>query len=105
MGLVAGFLETGESLEACVHREVFEDRRDWQIRNLRYFGNQPWPYPSSLMVGFIADYAAGEIPPAKGRVQRSRRSSTAARLPPPSPPPLSLARRMIDWWLDCPSSR
>ena len=55
MGLVAGFLETGESLEACVHREVFEET-GLQIRNLRYFGNQPWPYPSGLMVGFIADY-------------------------------------------------
>ncbi|MFQ8806157.1 MAG: NUDIX domain-containing protein [Alistipes indistinctus] len=59
-GTRGGFLETGESLEACVHREVFEET-GLQIRNLRYFGNQPWPYPSGLMVGFIADYAAGEI--------------------------------------------
>ena len=102
MGLVAGFLETGESLEACVHREVFEET-GLQIRNLRYFGNQPWPYPSSLMVGFIADYAAGEI-----RLQKEELSEAAFfdrnRLP-PLPPPLTLARRMIDWWLDCPSSR
>lgn len=102
MGLVAGFLETGESLEACVHREVFEET-GLQIRNLRYFGNQPWPYPSGLMVGFIADYAAGEI-----RLQKEELSEAAFfdrnRLP-PLPPPLSLARRMIDWWLDCPSSR
>lgn len=102
MGLVAGFLETGESLEACVHREVFEET-GLQIRNLRYFGNQPRPYPSGLMVGFIADYAAGEI-----RLQKEELSEAAFfdrnRLP-PLPPPLSLARRMIDWWLDCPSSR
>ena len=98
MGLVAGFLETRESLEACVFEET-----GLQIRNLRYFGNQPWPYPSGLMVGFIADYAAGEI-----RLQKEELSEAAFfdrnRLP-PLPPPLSLARRTIDWWLDCPSSR
>lgn len=101
MGLVAGFLETGESLEACVHREVFEET-GLQIRNLRYFGNQPWPYPSGLMVGFIADYAAGEI-----RLQKEELSEAAffdRNHLPPLPPPLSLARRMIDWWLARPSS-
>ena len=55
------------------------------------------------MVGFIADYAAGEI-----RLQKEELSEAAFfdrnRLP-PLPPPLSLTRRMIDWWLDCPSSR
>lgn len=101
MGLVAGFLETGESLEACVHREVFEET-GLQIRNLRYFGNQPWPYPSGLMVGFIADYAAGEI-----RLQKEELSEAAffdRNHLPPLPPPLSLARRMIDWWLARPLS-
>jgi NAD+ diphosphatase len=57
---VAGFLETGETLEQCVEREVKEET-GLQIRNISYFGNQPWPYPSGLMIGFVADYAGGEI--------------------------------------------
>ena len=59
-GLVAGFLETGETLEQCVVREVREET-GLTIRDITYFGNQPWPYPSNLMIGFIADYVSGEI--------------------------------------------
>ena len=59
-GLVAGFLEAGETLEQCVEREVWEET-GLRINHIRYFGSQPWPYPSGLMVGFIADYAGGEI--------------------------------------------
>ncbi len=59
-GLVAGFLETGESLEQCVVREVREEV-GIKIKNLRYFGSQPWPYPFGLMVGFTADYDEGEL--------------------------------------------
>lgn len=59
-GLVAGFLETGETLEECVRREVMEET-GLEINNITYFGNQPWPYPSNLMVGFIADYVSGTI--------------------------------------------
>ena len=58
--LVAGFLETGETLEECVAREVKEET-GLDVKNITYFSNQPWPYPSGLMVGFIADYAGGEI--------------------------------------------
>lgn len=57
---VAGFVEPGESLEEAVHREVSEEV-GVSIKNLRYITSQPWPFPDSLMVGFIADYAAGEI--------------------------------------------
>lgn len=59
-GLVAGFVETGETLEQCVEREVWEETR-LRIRNIRYFGSQPWPYPCGLMVGFTADYLDGDI--------------------------------------------
>lgn len=59
-GLVAGFVETGETLEQCVEREVWEEVH-LKIKNIRYFGSQPWPYPSGLMVGFTADYESGDI--------------------------------------------
>ena len=96
--LVAGFLETGETLEECVAREVKEET-GLDVKNITYFGNQPWPYPSGLMVGFIADYAGGEI-----TLQDEELSSgdfyTRDHLP-ELPRKLSLARKMIDWWLDC----
>ncbi len=59
-GLIAGFIEVGESIEEAVHREVKEEV-SLAIKNLRYFGSQPWPFPDSLMIGFTADYAGGDI--------------------------------------------
>ena len=98
--LVAGFLETGETLEECVAREVKEET-GLDVKNITYFGNQPWPYPSGLMVGFIADYAGGEI-----NLQDEELSSgdfyTRDNLP-ELPRKLSLARKMIDWWIEHPN--
>lgn len=95
-GLVAGFLETGESLEECVRREVMEET-GITIKNITYFGSQPWPYPSGLMTGFIADYASGEL-----RLQEEELSTgaffTKDNLP-ELPRKMSIARKMIDWWL------
>ena len=59
-GLVAGFVEAGENLESAVAREVREEI-GIEIKNIRYFSSQPWPFPNSLMVGFTAEYASGEI--------------------------------------------
>lgn len=58
--ILAGFVESGETLEQAAHREVAEEV-GVSIRNLRYVGSQPWPFPHSLMVGFMADYAGGDI--------------------------------------------
>jgi NAD+ diphosphatase len=59
-GLIAGFVEAGESLEDALHREVKEEV-NITIKNVRYFGSQAWPFPDSLMVAFTADYDAGEM--------------------------------------------
>lgn len=96
-GLVAGFLEPGETLEECVAREVREET-GILLRNIRYFASQPWPYPSGLMVGFTADYAQGEI-----RLQTEELAAGAffsRDNVPDLPAKLSIARRLIDAWLD-----
>ncbi len=95
-GLVAGFVETGETLEEAVHREVMEET-GLKIKNLRYFGSQPWPYPCGLMVGFNADYDSGTI-----KLQESELSAGAwfnKECLPEIPEKLSIARRLIDAWL------
>ena len=58
--VLAGFVEPGESLEDCIRREIREGA-GIEVKNIRYFKSQPWPFPDSLMVGFTAEYAGGEL--------------------------------------------
>jgi NAD+ diphosphatase len=94
--VIAGFVDPGESLEECVHREVAEET-GIRIRNVRYFGSQPWPFPNSLMVGFTAEYAGGELVVDAAELA-SADWFTASALP-RIPDRLSIARRLIDWFV------
>lgn len=58
--VLAGFVEAGETLEQCVHREVMEES-GITVKNLHYIASQPWPFPHSLMCAFTAEYDSGEI--------------------------------------------
>jgi len=96
-GLVAGFVETGESLEECVRREVWEETRI-RVTNIRYVASQPWPYPCGLMTGFVADYDGGEI--CLQREELGAGGWYDKNHLPPIPGKVSLARRLIDAWLE-----
>lgn len=58
--IIAGFVEPGETFEECVAREVREEV-GIEVKNIKYFSSQPWPFPDSIMIGFTAEYADGEI--------------------------------------------
>lgn len=91
--VVAGFVEAGESLEETVRREIREEV-GLEVEEIRYFGSQPWPFPNSLMIGFTAKWAANEI--AVDPRELAEADWFAADALPNIPPPLSIARRLID---------
>lgn len=68
---LAGFVEPGESVESCVHREVKEEV-GITIKNLRYITSQNWPYPHALMLGFHAEYEQGKITPQPEEIEDAR---------------------------------
>jgi NAD+ diphosphatase len=94
--LLAGFVEPGESLEETVIREVREEV-GLEIRDIRYFGSQSWPFPNSLMVGFTATYDSGEIVPEPAEIADA--AWFTHRNLPDIPPKPSIARHMIDWFV------
>ncbi len=113
---LAGFVEPGESLEAAVAREVFEEV-GVSVRDVRYIASQPWPFPSSLMVGFVARvdghpplhldpkemaeaywFSRDEVRQAVAWTDRGETPDPEARLRGVSPP-LSISRYLIDGWL------
>jgi NAD+ diphosphatase len=91
--LLAGFVEIGDSLEDAVRREVREEA-GIEVDQIEYFGSQPWPFPHSLMVGFTAQYASGEIDLDTDELEDAQWFSPDAM--PPVPPPLSIARKLLD---------
>ena len=95
--VLAGFVEPGETLEECVRREVREET-GLKVKNIWYFGSQPWPFPHSLMIGFVAEYASGTIT-IDGTEIAEAKWFTARDLP-HIPQKVSIARQLIDWFIE-----
>lgn len=100
---IAGFVEAGESLEDAVRREVYEET-NIRVGPVRYHSSQPWPFPSSLMLGFVAEADVedpqeikmndGELEDARWFTRKELRSGF-----PKLPFRISIARRLVDDWL------
>ncbi|HUK05233.1 MAG TPA: NAD(+) diphosphatase [Burkholderiales bacterium] len=90
---LAGFAEPGETLEQCLAREV-EEEVGVQVSRIRYFASQPWPFPNSLMIAFVCDWAGGEIRPQAGEIEDARWFDVLQL--PKLPSRISIARRLID---------
>jgi NAD+ diphosphatase len=103
--VLAGFVEPGETLEEAVRREVLEES-GVEVGEVEYVASQPWPFPSSLMIGFHAVAAGGEPRPGDGELSAVRwfdRGEVEAAVAGTSdlqlPQPYSISRRLIDGWL------
>ncbi|HCP57085.1 MAG TPA: NAD(+) diphosphatase, partial [Pseudomonas sp.] len=90
---LAGFVEAGESVEQCVHREVLEEV-GVRVQNLQYLGSQGWPFPHSLMLGFHAEFAFGDIVMQEDEIEDAQWFSVHDL--PPLPASRSIARFLID---------
>lgn len=97
---IAGFVEPGESLEDAVRREVFEET-NVRVGRVRYHSSQPWPFPSSLMLGFLAEATSTDIALNDGELEDARwfdRAELGGDFP-KLPYRISIARRLVDHWL------
>lgn len=95
--VIAGFVEPGETFESCVAREVFEET-GIRVKNIKYFGSQPWPFPDSLMIAFTCEYASGDI--NVDGVEIDDASWYGANQLPNTPPKGSIAGRLVEWFTD-----
>ena len=94
-GLIAGFIEAGETLEEGVKREIYEEV-GLKVKNIKYFGSQSWPFPNSLMIGFTADYESGDIN-VDGKEILEAKWFNVKEVPIHSK--ISIASELIDWFV------
>jgi NAD+ diphosphatase len=97
---VAGFVEPGESLEDSVRREVYEET-NIRVGTVSYHSSQPWPFPSSLMLGFMAEATSSDITLNDGELEDAQwftRKELRSGFP-KLPFQISIARRLVDYWL------
>jgi len=95
--ILAGFVNPGESLEECIHREIKEET-GIAVRNIKYFGSQPWPFPDSLMIGFMADFESGILKPDQEEIS-DLKWFKASEIP-EWPDKVSIARSLIDSFIN-----
>lgn len=95
--VLAGFVEPGETFEECVKREICEEV-NINVKNIKYFGSQPWPFPDSIMIGFTAEYDSGEIKVDNEEIVEAGWYS--ANELPEIPGKWSIARKLIDWYVE-----
>ena len=95
-GLIAGFVEPGETLKEAVERETMEEV-GLKVKNIKYFGSQSWPFPHSLMVGFTADYESQEINVDGNEIIEAHWFSPNEILQYPSK--ISIASDLIEWFI------
>ncbi|NLL36971.1 MAG: NAD(+) diphosphatase [Fretibacterium sp.] len=94
--ILAGFVEPGETPEQTVAREVMEEV-GIEVQDIRYFGSQSWPFPSTLMLGFTARWRAGELRP--DGVELDEAGWFTPETMPQLPSPVSISRRLIDHFI------
>nr|WP_319375729.1 NAD(+) diphosphatase [uncultured Methanoregula sp.] len=101
--LVAGFVEPGETIEHAVHREVREEA-GIEISHVRYLASEPWPFPNSLMIAFVADYANGTVTPDGTEIESA--GWFDRNTIPNIPPKISITHMLITRWIsgDLPES-
>ena len=98
--VLAGFVEAGETLEECVKREVREEA-GIEVKNIKYFGSQSWPFPDSYMLAFTAEHESGEIKIDEDEIADARWFTVDEILNLPNlPRSISISRRLIEWFMD-----
>jgi ADP-ribose pyrophosphatase YjhB (NUDIX family)/predicted DNA-binding WGR domain protein len=95
--VLAGFVEAGETLEECVKREIREEA-GIEIKNIKYFGSQSWPFPNSYMLAFTAEHESGEIKIGEDEIADA--GWFGADEIPKVPGSLSISRKLIDWFIE-----
>jgi NAD+ diphosphatase len=94
---LAGFIEAGETAEEALRREVMEEV-NISVKNITYFGSQPWPFPSQLMLGYFCEYESGEIKIEEAELEDAKWFKIDEL--PNVPPKLSISGQLISSYLE-----